>query len=268
MSQPVLLVGAGRIGGALLKGWIAGDIGPIGVVEPRPSSDLRKLARLHGIPLWEKIERLATPPRACVIALKPQVLRIEAGQLKAVAQSGALMVSVAAGTTIALLCGVWGRKARIIRAMPNTPGRIGQGISALYAGRGTTSQDRRLAEALLTALGETLWVRRETLIDAVTAVSGSGPAYVFLLVEALAEAACAEGLPRSDAEKLARATVAGAGALLRVDKRSAAELRKEVTSPGGTTEAALKILLRANGIRSLIGRAVHAAKMRAEDIGR
>src|ERR1041385_1811703 len=131
-----------------------------------------------------------------------------------------------------------------------------------------TAQDRGLAETLLSALGETLWVGRESLIDSVTAVSGSGPAYVFLLVEALAEAARNEGFSKTDAEKLALATVAGAGALLDADRRPAPELRKDVTSPGGTTEAALNILLASDGLKPLIARAVRAARKRAEELGR
>ena len=148
--------------------------------------------------------------------------------------------------------------------MPNTPGAIGQGITGLFAAKGTTAADRKRAETLLSALGETLWVAQEDLIDSVTAVSGSGPAYLFLMAEALTDAGIAEGLPRAQAEKLARATVSGAGALLAADKSSAAALREAVTSPGGTTEAALKILMAKDGLPALMKRAVHAARQRAE----
>jgi pyrroline-5-carboxylate reductase len=151
--------------------------------------------------------------------------------------------------------------------MPNTPGAIGRGISALYAPANIKAADRTLAQNLLAALGDTLWVKRESLIDSVTAVSGSGPAYVFLLVEALAEAARAEGLSKSAADRLARTTITGAGALLDADQRAAAELRKDVTSPGGTTEAALCVLVASNGLKPLIGRAVRAARRRAEELG-
>ena len=154
-----------------------------------------------------------------------------------------------------------------MRAMPNTPGAIGKGISALYAPANIRTADRKLAQRLLAALGETLWVTRESLIDAVTAVSGSGPAYVFLLAEALAEAARAEGLPPSAANRLARATITGAGALLEADERDPAELRKDVTSPGGTTEAALRVLLASDGLKPLIARAVRAARQRANELG-
>jgi pyrroline-5-carboxylate reductase len=158
----------------------------------------------------------------------------------------------------------WGQKARIVRAMPNTPGSIGCGITGLYAAKGATAADRRKADALLSALGETLWVKSEDLIDSVTAVSGSGPAYVFHLAEAMAAAGVAAGLKAADAERLARATVAGAGALLAADKSGAGVLRQAVTSPGGTTAAALAVLM--PELTGLMTRAIAAAKKRAEEL--
>jgi pyrroline-5-carboxylate reductase len=255
------------MGSALLKGWIANGIGPIAVVEPNPSPQLRTLARSKSIALYPSVKDAPRWVRACVVALKPQVLKTEAGRLKEIAQSGALMISIAAGTNTRSMFKAWGRDARNIRAMPNTPGQIGRGISALYAAKTATAADRRLAEDLLSALGETLWVPREQMIDGVTAVSGSGPAYVFLLVECLAAAARAEGLPRDAAERLARATVSGAGALLDADKRPASDLRRDMTSPGGTTEAALNILMAKNGLEALMTRAVRAATQRAKHLG-
>jgi len=267
VTPPILLAGAGRMGGALLKGWIERGIRPLFVVEPNPSLSLRRLATSGSISLHKNPEEVSAPLRAVVIALKPQVLRSEAEKLRPIARSGALMISIAAGTTIRSLKHAWGKNARVIRAMPNTPGAIGRGISALYAPAGIRAADRKLAQNLLAALGDTLWVNRESLIDSVTAVSGSGPAYVFLLVEALAEAARAEGLSKSAADRLARATIAGAGALLDADQRAAAELRKDVTSPGGTTEAALRVLAASDGLKPLIARAVHAARKRAAELG-
>jgi pyrroline-5-carboxylate reductase len=266
-NPPILLVGAGRMGGALLRGWVARGVGPVIVVEPRPSAALRVLAKKHRVAIRATLGD-ASAARACVVALKPQILKDEAAVLRPVAQSGALMLSIAAGSSIAGMRRAWGAGARIIRAMPNTPGSIGRGITALYAGQSATARDRALAAALLAALGETVWVRRESDIDVVTAVSGSGPAYVFLLVEALADAASAEGLPRPLAEKLARATITGAGALLDADASPAAVLRENVTSPRGTTEAALKVLLASNGMRQLLRRAVAAARKRARELGR
>ena len=201
-----------------------------------------------------------------MIAIKPQVLKTEAAHLRGLAQSGTLMISIAAGTSIRTMRTAWGRQARIIRAMPNIPGSIGHGISALYAPRNVTNADRKLAESLLVPLGETLWVKRESLIDSVTAVSGSGPAYVFLMAEALEKAALAEGVPADAAKRLARATVAGAGAMLNADRREPSALRRDVTSPAGTTAAALSILMAENGLEFLIARAVRAARERAEEL--
>ncbi|MES2293241.1 MAG: pyrroline-5-carboxylate reductase [Pseudomonadota bacterium] len=266
-KQSILLIGAGRMGGALLKGWIAREIGPVIVVEPNPSPELRRLAKKKAFTLVDAPSRVkAKKLSACVVALKPQILKGEAPVLADFARSGALMISIAAGTHTKSLFQAWGAKARIIRAMPNTPGAIGHGISGLFAARGTTAADKRKATALLAALGETVWVSKEDLIDSVTALSGSGPAYLFLMAEAMTQAGIAEGLPRDQAEKLARATVAGAGALLAADKAPASALRQAVTSPGGTTEAALKILMAENGLTDLMKRAIHAARLRAEEL--
>ena len=255
------------MGGALLKGWIAGKTGPVIVVEPKPSPALKSLARKKAITLLPALSKMgARTFSACVVALKPQVLKGEAPLLADVAQAGALMISVAAGTHTDLLFQAWGKSSRIIRAMPNTPGAIGHGITGLYAAPGATAADRRQAVALLSALGETVWVDREDLIDSVTALSGSGPAYLFLMAEAMTEAGVAEGLPRDQAEKLARATVAGAGALLAQDKSPASQLREAVTSPGGTTAAALSVLMARDGLTDLMVRAIHAARKRAEEL--
>jgi pyrroline-5-carboxylate reductase len=267
VSAPLLLIGAGRMGGALLKGWIARKIGPVIVVEPKPSPELRKLAKKKIITLVDAPSQVrAKKLSACVVALKPQILKGEAPVLAEFARSGALMISIAAGTHTKALFKAWGAKARIIRAMPNTPGSIGQGITGLFAARGATAADKRKAIALLAALGETIWVSKEDLIDSVTAVSGSGPAYLFLMAEAMTEAAIAEGLPRDQAEKLARATVAGSGALLAADKSPASALRQAVTSPGGTTQAALNVLMADDGLAALMKRAIHAARLRAEEL--
>jgi pyrroline-5-carboxylate reductase len=267
MSGALLLIGAGRMGGALLKGWIAGKAGSVIVVEPKPSPALKSLARKKAITLAPALSNvMAKKFSACVVALKPQILKGEAPFLASVAQGGALMISVAAGTHTDLLFRAWGKKARIIRAMPNTPGAIGQGITGLYAAPGVTAADKRKAVKLLSALGETVWVAKEDLIDSVTALSGSGPAYLFLMTEAMTEAGVAEGLPRDQAEKLARATVAGAGALLKADKSPASALREAVTSPGGTTAAALSVLMAKDGLTDLMIRAIHAARKRAEEL--
>jgi pyrroline-5-carboxylate reductase len=265
MAAPLLLIGAGRMGGALLRGWLARGLGPVLIIETNPSPELKRLAR-RDVTLLKNIDDAPRRLRACVIALKPQILKTEAARLRAIAGSGVPMISIAAGSSIKLMSKAWGNSARIIRAMPNTPGSIGEGISALYAAPNATPRDRKLAESLLAALGETVWVKRETDIDAVTAVSGSGPAYVFLMVECLEEAARKEGLPPSVAHRLARQTIIGAGALLKVDDAPAEALRRNVTSPHGTTEAALGVLMAKDGLAPLIKRAVSAARRRAREL--
>lgn len=254
------------MGSALLKGWLAGGVKSICVVEPKPSPELRKLAKAGKITLFDAPSQVGRKPSVCVVAIKPQILKGEAPTLAGFAQGGALMISIAAGTSVAAMTKAWGKRARIIRAMPNTPGAIGAGITGIYAAKGVTPADRKRAASLLSALGATEWVGKEKLIDSVTAVSGSGPAYLFLMAEALTEAGIAEGLSRAQAEKFARATVAGAGALLAADKSPAGALREAVTSPSGTTAAALSVLMAADGLTALMKRAVKAARKRAEEL--
>lgn len=260
----ILLVGCGRMGTALLTGWLKKGIHPITVVEPRPSPALKKLAKAGKITLTDTLA-IKAKPRVCVVAIKPQILKDEAPTLAGMAKT-ALMISIAAGTSIAAMRSAWGKSARIVRAMPNTPGAIGAGITGLYAAKGVTPADRKKAVNLLSALGATQWVAKEDLIDAVTAVSGSGPAYLFLFAEALTRAGIAQGLSPSQAAIFARATVAGAGALLAADPTPAAQLREAVTSPGGTTAAALAVLMADDGLTPLVGRAVAAAKARARQL--
>lgn len=263
--RPILLIGAGKMGMALAKGWLARDLGPVIAVDPKPSADLKKRKDLSVVPSLGDVP--AGRLRACVVAIKPQVLKSEAASLKAVAARGVPMISIAAGTKTGFLAKAWGKEARILRAMPNTPGSIGRGITALYAAPGATAADRKLAQHLLAALGEVVWVTREPLIDAVTALSGSGPAYVFALVEALAQAGVKLGLAPEIAAKLARATVSGSGALLDGDPRPPEDLRRDVTSPGGTTEAGLAVLLAKDGLMALMQKTTAAARKRARELG-
>jgi pyrroline-5-carboxylate reductase len=256
------------MGSALLSGWLRTGTGPVLVVEPNPSPRLKAFARKHGVALFRNVAALdALRARACIVAIKPQILKTELASLAPIAQSGALMLSIAAGTGIAAMRKAWGGESRIVRAMPNTPGAIGRGITALFAPPNTAPKDRKLAESLVAAFGETLWVPRERDIDSVTAVSGSGPAYVFLMVEALAAAGAAEGLAPDVALRLARVMVQGAGALLAADPAAPEDLRRAVTSPKGTTEAALKVLMAKNGLSPLIRRAVAAARKRGAELG-
>ena len=255
------------MGQALLNGWLGRGIGPVTVVEPNPSAAIRGLARKRRVRLHADIEETgAATYAACVIAIKPQILKTEAVRLKQIGDNGALLISIAAGTSIKTLAKACGARARIIRAMPNLPGAIGKGISALYPARRVTAADRKTATELLSALGEVVWVPRESMIDTVTAVSGSGPAYVFLMAEALARAAAKEGLPPKLAEQFARATIVGAGALLDAGDQTPGELRTAVTSPKGTTEAALGVLMGSDALADLVGRAVAAARKRAIEL--
>jgi len=258
------------MGAAMLRGWLgAKSFSMIHVVEPKPTRALRLLAKEKKITLTTHLS-LAKGKEfsAAVLAIKPQLLREQTELLRDLGQCGALVLSIAAGITTRRLAAGLKSDVPLVRAMPNTPGAIGRGITALYAAKRLKRSQRALAEQLVAALGESFWVAEEKLIDAVTAVSGSGPAYVFLFAEALAAAACERGLDAVVADKLARATIIGAAALLDEDKRSAALLRQEVTSPGGTTEAALKILMGRDGMRPLIRSAVKAAARRSKELGK
>lgn len=254
------------MGSALIAGWLARGLGPVIAVEPKPPPALRKLKGLDIVAAPDDLP--ARRFRACIVAIKPQVLKSEAPRLKTIAASGTPMICIAAGIRLAFLAKAWGKTAHILRAMPNTPGSIGRGITALYAGPQATAADKKLAQSLLAALGDVVAVEREALIDAVTAISGSGPAYVFAMVEALAEAGMKQGLARDVAARLARATVCGAGALLDADNRPPEALRRDVTSPGGTTEAALKVLLGKDGLVALLARTAAAARKRARELSR
>ena len=203
---------------------------------------------------------------AIVLAVKPQVLATVASLYAGHAARGSLILSIAAGRTLAAVASWLGEDAPIVRAMPNTPAAVGRGISVAVGNARVDAAQRRLADELLAAAGEVAWVDDEALIDAVTAVSGSGPAYVFLLAEYLADAGTKAGLPAALAARLARATVAGAGELLHRSDEPAAELRRRVTSPGGTTEAALDVLMAADGLAPLLCEAVRRAAARAREL--
>jgi pyrroline-5-carboxylate reductase len=262
----IVLAGAGKMGGAMLSGWLAQGLAArsVVVIEPQPSDDIRALAA-NGV-------RLNPPPKdignitALVVALKPQAFREAGPGLKPYAGPSTLVVSIMAGMTIASIAEVCG--GSVVRAMPNTPAAIGRGITVAVAAKDVVDAQRATADALLRATGSVEWVDDEGLMDAVTAVSGSGPAYVFLLAEELARAGLAAGLPEELAAKLARDTVAGSGELLHRSDLSAATLRQNVTSPGGTTAAALEVLMGADGLQSLMTRAVAAATRRSKELAK
>ncbi len=267
----VLLVGAGRMGGALLKGWLAGGRDPsrIFVQEPSPPPDVAEAIAQAGI-VTGAPPAMDAPPEVIVLGVKPQMMEAVLPAIAPLAGPDTVVLSIAAGTGIAGMALHFGQQAAIVRAMPNTPAAIGRGITALCANANATPKQCAECEALMKVSGETVWVDEEGQIDAVTAVSGSGPAYVFLLAECLAEAAKAAGLAPDLAAKLARATVSGAGELLRQSALDPAELRRNVTSPGGTTQAALNVLMGEDGatgpMQELMTRAVAAAHRRAREL--
>ena len=268
LSGPLLLVGAGNMGGALLKGWLAGGLDPAKVValDPAPPEPMRALLASHGIACHAAPPRLAMAPAIILLAVKPQIMDEVVPGVAALAGPGTVVLSVAAGRTIASLARHFAPGTSIVRSIPNTPASVGRGITAAIANGHVTPAQRTLCDRLLAAVGAVAWVDEERLIDAATAVSGSGPAYVFLLAECLAEAGRQAGLPTAIASQLARATVAGAGELLHQSDLEAATLRQNVTSPKGTTAAALDVLMATDGLQALLTRAVAAADSRAREL--
>ncbi len=274
MTQPletasIALVGAGNMGLALLEGWMNRGVGgaQVVVVEPHPSQRLRDLCAVRGFVMSSAPPSGTTPRDAVVLAVKPQMLDAGAQAAAAFVGPGSVLVSILAGKRIDDIAARLPAARAIVRAMPNTPAAIGRGITGAFANTPTSESQRQVADALLRAAGQVEWVESESQIDAVTAVSGSGPAYVFLLVECLAAAGVEAGLPAPLAERLARATVEGAGELLHRQSDVAAEtLRQRVTSPGGTTAAALGVLMAEDGLAPLMARAVAAARVRAAEL--
>jgi pyrroline-5-carboxylate reductase len=262
----LVLVGCGKMGSALLRGWITGAAAArFAVVEP--DGERSELSGTAGVSWFRSPEEISedAAPAAVVFAVKPQIIDDVLPGYRRWAGAQTLFVSIVAGKTIAGITHRLGA-APVVRTMPNTPAAIGRGITVACANARVSAEQRLLCDRLLTAVGETAWVEDEALLDAVTAVSGSGPAYVFLLIEALARAAEAAGLPPELALRLARATVAGSSELARIASESPAQLRENVTSPGGTTRAALDILMATDGLLPLIGRAVAAATARSREL--
>jgi pyrroline-5-carboxylate reductase len=265
MTTGVLLIGCGKMGGALLQGWRADPaLGPFVTIEPgEGDAAFRGLA---GVTCVKRIDEIPAGfvPDAIVVATKPQGMEVVLPPYRALA-TNALILSIAAGRTLAFLESHLGDVAAI-RAMPNTPAAIGRGIAVCVANARATKAQRDLATKMMGAVGEVGWVDDEDLIDAVTGVSGSGPAYVFLLAEALASAGVKAGLPEDLAMRLARATVSGAGELLHRSSETAEQLRKNVTSPKGTTQAALDVLMAEDGLAPLMEKAVRAARDRGREL--
>ena len=267
MTPPsLLLLGAGNMGGALLEAWVAAesiDFARSAIVDPNPSATIAALCKARGIAL--------NPPDdagydVCVLAIKPQMFASVLPDLEWPGMADTLFLSIAAGTTAATIGQLLAERApgaRIVRAMPALPAKVRQGVGLLADAPGLTDTDRRVATALTAAAGDTYWCRDEDHLDRVMGVTGCSPAYVFLLAEALTEAAVAQGVDPGDAARIAEASVTGAAALLAADGRDAATLRRAVTSPGGTTQAALDVLDGQGGLRGLARDAVQAAYERA-----
>lgn len=257
----LVLLGCGKMGTALLTGWLGAGVpaGSVWVIEPNPSDWLRA----SGVHLNEGVP---PAPAVALLAVKPQMMGAALPALQALGNGTTLFVSIAAGTTIAAFEAALGDRTPIVRTMPNTPAMVNRGITALCRNTHVTEADMALAVALMAAVGETVILEGEHQIDAVTAVSGSGPAYVFHLIEAMAAAGEAEGLSPEVAMQLARATVCGAGELAHRSEDSAAQLRINVTSPGGTTAAALAVLM--PELPGLMTRAVKAAADRGRELGK
>ncbi len=259
-TDGLVLLGCGKMGSAMLEGWLASGVKPadVWILEPHPSARLNALAA-EGLHLNAGLPKA---PALCLLAVKPQYMLEALPQLKGMGPT--VYLSIAAGITLDTLADALGG-GPIIRAMPNTPAAIGRGITALVGNTAASSENLQLAEGLLQAIGETVRLDSEDQMDAVTALSGSGPAYVFHLIETMAAAGAAEGLPTDMAVKLATSTVAGAGLLAAKSADSAAQLRINVTSPAGTTEAGLKVLMdEANGLPPLVRRTVKAAADRSK----
>jgi pyrroline-5-carboxylate reductase len=264
----LVLVGAGKMGSALLGGWLGRGIDgkSITIVDPAPSEETQMAARYKSVRVNPAIAEIAAPA-VLFLAIKPQTLDEAASQIAPLVGPQTLLLSILAGKTTGNLKARLPAATGIVRAMPNTPAAIRRGISAAYATAEVSVAQRATADELLSAVGRVEWLDDESHLDAVTAVSGSGPAYVFLLAECLAEAGAAAGLPPDLAARLARTTVEGSGELMhRSPEKAVSRLREEVTSPGGTTAAALNILMGESGLRKLMEAAVEAAKRRAAEL--
>jgi len=268
LSEPIALIGAGRMGGAMLKAWLRGGVDPeqIIVVDPGPPSETVDLRDTYGVSLAVGPEAVTAVPGVLVLAVKPQKMDDVLPGLMHLIGGNTVIISIAAGRTIDSIAAHLGTNRAIVRAMPNTPSAIGRGMTVACANPNVGPEQARVCTDLLGAVGEVAWIEDEGLMDAVTGVSGSGPAYVFLLAECMADAGVEAGLPRDLAEQLARVTVQGAGALMDQSDEPAAKLRENVTSPGGTTEAALAELMADPGLRDLMERAVAAAVRRSKEL--
>jgi len=269
-KRPLLLIGAGNMGGALLKGWLAAGLGEdtVVIIDPIGVAAIRQNLNLKTVRVFENLDQIGTVPAPSVVvfAIKPQFMAEVFDQGDHIRFKNTLLLSIAAGTRIGLFEKRFGADKAIIRAMPNTPAAVGKGITALIGNAAAGEADLALAEGLMACVGTVLRVTSEDDLDAVTALSGSGPAYFFYLVEAMAAAGVEAGLGPGVAMTLARETFVGAAHLLERSGLEAEDLRRRVTSPGGTTEAALKVLMSDDGLARLMTMAILKAKARGREL--
>jgi len=271
LDGPLLLAGAGNMGWALLSGWLEGGLDParILVQEPAPQPRVKAELEARGIRVEARFLSLPQPPAVLLVAVKPQAMDEVLPQLATLVGRDTLVVSIAAGRRIVGLEAHLPQGTAVVRVMPNTPASVGRGISVAVGNAHVKAAQRDACDRLMRAVGEMAWIVDEGLMDAVTAVSGSGPAYVFHLAECLAGAGVKAGLAPELAARLARWTVAGGGELLHRSELDAATLRRNVTSPGGTTAAALEVLMRADGgLPELLRAAVEAAARRSRELAK
>jgi pyrroline-5-carboxylate reductase len=265
----ILLVGCGKMGSAMLAGWRSQGIAAEEVVVVEPAEELaRHIVERHAVTVVSGAADIPEgfSPAIVIFAVKPQMMDAAVPDYTGFIKNGAMALSIAAGKTLGYFERHFGAGCAVVRTMPNTPAAVGRGITALYANAHATSEQKAAAEALLQAVGETVWLEEEGQMDAVTALSGGGPAYVFLLIETMTKAGVAAGLPEDVAAKLAHATVCGAGELARLADEPPEQLRKNVTSPGGTTLEALNVLMAEEGIQPLFDRAIAAATRRSREL--
>lgn len=270
LDGPLVLAGAGNMGYALLAGWLERGLDPARIIvqDPAPSTRIKERLDWHGIEVRPEIRSLREPPAVILVAVKPQVMDQVFPALAQLAQQRTVVVSVAAGRRIDGFEAHLPKDTAVVRAMPNTPASVGRGITVAVGNAHVTEAQRAVCDQLLRAVGEVAWVSDEGLMDAVTAVSGSGPAYVFYLAECMAEAGVKAGLPRDLAQQLATLTVAGAGELLHRSDLGPQILRQNVTSPNGTTFAALQVLMAEGGLARLLEEAVAAATLRSRELAK
>lgn len=270
LRTPLVLAGAGKMGGAMLTGWLASGLAPaqVFVQDPGPPPEMSVLLSDHGIASKPtlSVADLPAPPAVIVVAVKPQIMDDVFPTLAGLAGPDTLVLSIAAGRTIAGFERHLPNGTAVVRTIPNTPAAIGRGITVCVPNAHVTDRQRALTDGLLASIGEVGWVDDEALIDVATAVSGSGPAYVFLLAECLAAAGVEAGLDPQLATRLAEATVSGAGELMHRSESDPATLRENVTSPNGTTYAALQVLMADDGLRPLMVKAVAAATKRSREL--